>query len=55
METTIELPALRRAAELAPNTADAEARTIEVIWLGRDYLIQSLLFFLKNTTEQITS
>ncbi|CAM3632992.1 peptidase U37 [Thalassospira profundimaris] len=32
MDTTIELPALRRAAELAPNSADAEARTIDVVW-----------------------
>ncbi len=32
METMIELPALRRSAELAPNTVDADARTVEVIW-----------------------
>ena len=32
METTIELPALHRLAELAPNTVDADARTVEVIW-----------------------
>ena len=32
MDTTIELPALRRAAELAPNSANAEARTIDVVW-----------------------
>ena len=32
MDTTIELPALRRAAELAPNSADAEGRTIDVVW-----------------------
>ena len=32
MDTTIELPALHRLAELAPNTADADARTVEVIW-----------------------
>ena len=32
MDTTIELPALRREAELAPNSADAEARTIDVAW-----------------------
>jgi hypothetical protein len=32
MDTMIELPALRRSAELAPNTADAGARTVEVVW-----------------------
>ncbi|MFC3119405.1 hypothetical protein ACFOHS_19070 [Jhaorihella thermophila] len=32
MDTTIELPALRRSAELAPNSADKDARTVEVIW-----------------------
>ena len=32
METTIELPALRRAAELAPSTAEPESRTVEVVW-----------------------
>ena len=29
MDTMIELPAMRRTAELAPNTADATARTVE--------------------------
>ena len=32
METTIELPALRRAAELAPSTAEPDSRTVEVVW-----------------------
>jgi len=32
MDTMIELPAMRRTAELAPNTADAQARTVEVVW-----------------------
>ena len=32
MEQTIELPALRRAAELAPNTIDPETRSVEVVW-----------------------
>ncbi|WP_112309319.1 hypothetical protein [Pseudogemmobacter bohemicus] len=32
MDTMIELPTMRRSAELAPNTADAGARTVEVIW-----------------------
>ncbi len=32
MDTMIELPAMRRSAELAPNTADADNRTVEVVW-----------------------
>ena len=32
MEQTIELPAFRRAAELAPNSIDPENRSVEVIW-----------------------
>ena len=32
MEQTIELPAFRRSAELAPNTIDPETRSVEVIW-----------------------
>jgi len=32
MEQTIELPTLRRAAELSPNTIDPESRSVEVIW-----------------------
>jgi hypothetical protein len=32
MDTMIELPAMRRSAELAPNTADAHSRTVEVVW-----------------------
>lgn len=32
MDTMIEIPALRRMAELAPNSADTDARTVEVIW-----------------------
>ena len=32
MDTMIELPAMRRSAELAPNTADADSRTVEVVW-----------------------
>ncbi|CTQ34399.1 hypothetical protein [Jannaschia rubra] len=32
MDTMIELPAMRRSAELAPNSADADARTVEVVW-----------------------
>jgi hypothetical protein len=32
MDTMIELPTLRRSAELAPNTVDNDARTVEVIW-----------------------
>lgn len=32
MDNTIELPAMRRAAELAPNSTNKETRTIEVVW-----------------------
>ena len=32
MNHTIELPAMRRAAELAPGSADEENRIVEVIW-----------------------
>jgi len=32
MNTMIELPAMRRSAELAPNSVDSAARTVEVIW-----------------------
>ena len=32
MDTMIELPALRRSAEPAPNWADTGARTVEVVW-----------------------
>ena len=32
MKHTIELPAMRRAAELAPGSVDIEGRTVEVIW-----------------------
>ena len=36
MDTMIELPAMRRSAELAPNTADARDRTVEVVWSAGD-------------------
>lgn len=32
MDRMIELPAMRRSAELAPYTADADSRTVEVVW-----------------------
>lgn len=32
MDTMIELPALRRSAELAPNSVDTDSRTVDVIW-----------------------
>ena len=44
MDTTIELPALRRSAELAPNTADPEARTVEVIWSAGARIRRMTLF-----------
>lgn len=44
MDTMIELPALRRSAELAPNSADTEARTVEVIWSAGARVRRSSLF-----------
>ncbi|MCW5716272.1 MAG: peptidase [Bauldia sp.] len=44
MDTMIELPAMRRAAELAPNTADAEARTVEVVWSAGARIRRSTFF-----------
>ncbi|MEM5472912.1 prohead protease/major capsid protein fusion protein [Hoeflea sp. AS60] len=44
MDTMIELPALRRSAELAPNTADADARTVEVVWSAGARVRRSTLF-----------
>ncbi|MEC3860122.1 prohead protease/major capsid protein fusion protein [Mesobacterium sp. TK19101] len=44
MDTMIEIPALRRMAELAPNTADTEARTVEVIWSAGARVRRSTLF-----------
>ncbi|MBO6542842.1 MAG: peptidase U37 [Alphaproteobacteria bacterium] len=44
MDTTIELPALRRSAELAPNSADTDARTVEVIWSAGARVRRSTLF-----------
>jgi len=44
MDTMIELPAMRRAAELAPNTADVEARTVEVVWSAGARVRRSTFF-----------
>ncbi|AUM73652.1 prohead protease/major capsid protein fusion protein [Paracoccus jeotgali] len=44
MDTMIELPALRRSAELAPNSADTDARTVEVIWSAGARVRRSTLF-----------
>ncbi|GHE01020.1 hypothetical protein GCM10008024_14990 [Allgaiera indica] len=44
MDTMIEIPALRRMAELAPNSADTEARTVEVIWSAGARVRRSTLF-----------
>lgn len=32
MDTMIELPAMRRSAQFAPNTFDTDTRTVEVVW-----------------------
>ncbi|MHC0055719.1 hypothetical protein [Actibacterium sp. D379-3] len=44
MDTMIEIPALRRMAELAPNSADTNARTVEVIWSAGARVRRSTLF-----------
>jgi len=44
MDTMIEIPALRRSAELAPNSADTDARTVEVIWSAGARVRRSTLF-----------
>ena len=44
MDTMIEIPALRRMAELAPNSADIETRTVEVIWSAGARVRRSTLF-----------
>ena len=44
METMIELPALRRSGELAPATADGEARTVEVVWSAGSRVRRSPFF-----------
>lgn len=44
MDTMIELPALRRMAELAPNSADTDARTVEVVWSAGARVRRSTLF-----------
>ena len=44
MDTMIELPALHRSAELAPNTANIDARTVEVIWSAGARVRRATLF-----------
>ncbi|NPD21719.1 HK97 family phage prohead protease, partial [Alterinioella nitratireducens] len=44
MDTMIEIPALRRTAELAPNSADTDTRTVEVIWSAGARVHRSTLF-----------
>ncbi|PKQ11428.1 MAG: peptidase U37 [Alphaproteobacteria bacterium HGW-Alphaproteobacteria-1] len=44
MDTMIELPAMRRSAELAPNSVDTDARTVEVIWSAGARVRRSTLF-----------
>jgi len=44
MDTMIEIPALRRMAELAPNSADTDTRTVEVIWSAGARVRRSTLF-----------
>ncbi len=44
MDKMIEIPALRRMAELAPNSADIDARTVEVVWSAGARVRRSTLF-----------
>ena len=68
MDTMIELPAMRpaadaayptigtrsvRAAELAPNTADADSRTVEVVW-SAGALVRRATFFGEPYDEELS-
>jgi hypothetical protein len=44
MDTMIELPAMRRVAELAPKTADADTRAVEVVWSAGARIRRSTFF-----------
>ncbi|MFN3520533.1 MAG: hypothetical protein ACK4YT_13900, partial [Sphingomonas sp.] len=51
MDTMIELPAMRRSAELAPNTADA--RTVEVVW-SAGARVRRASFFGESYDEELS-
>ena len=53
MKHTIELPAMRRAAELAPGSVDAEDRTVEVIW-STGVRIRRVPFFGEAHDEELS-
>ena len=53
MKHTIELPAMRRAAELAPGSVDIEGRTVEVIW-STGVRIRRVPFFGEAYDEELS-
>ena len=53
MDTMIELPAMRRSAELAPNTADADTRTVEVVW-SAGARVRRATFFGESYDEELS-
>lgn len=53
MDTMIELPAMRRSAELAPNTADADTRTVEVVW-SAGARVRRVTFFGEPYDEELS-
>ncbi len=53
MKHTIELPAMRRAAELAPGSVDSEDRTVEVIW-STGVRIRRVPFFGEAYDEELS-
>ncbi len=53
MDTMIELPAMRRMAELAPNSVDTDARTVEVIW-SAGARVRRASFFGESYDEELS-
>ncbi len=53
MDTMIELPAMRRTAELAPNSVDTDARTVEVIW-SAGARVRRASFFGESYDEELS-
>ena len=53
MDTMIELPAMRRTAELAPNSVDNDARTVEVIW-SAGARVRRASFFGESYDEELS-
>lgn len=53
MDTMIELPAMRRTVELAPNSVDTDARTVEVIW-SAGARVRRASFFGESYDEELS-